>query len=90
MWDYRLTLPDTFEQAKSITEKKFKEVNLINVREFVEKTRSSYWVFHCTINAIDCRYKWKLVYTKIGTCLKLDPQGTFMTHRFDESSFMSH
>ena len=44
MWDYRKTMPDVFDEAMRMTEANFEELNKIDLRKFLEDTRSSYWV----------------------------------------------
>ena len=74
IWEYRESLPFMFKLARSLAEKDYKEVNKINLIEFYQKTRSRYWIFHCQLQFIDCRFSWRVQYTALGACLALDPQ----------------
>ena len=56
------------------SEKEYLELNNIDLRELYRLTRSPYWVTHCQLQSIDCRFSWKLVYTFLGACLMLDSQ----------------
>ena len=49
-----------------------RELDEINVREMMDKTRAEYTVFKCLIGTYDCRRNWRFVGTISGQCLMLD------------------
>ena len=41
-------------------------VNKINITEFMEKTKSGFFIWNCKMAHIDCRDLWKPIQTHLG------------------------
>ena len=90
IWEYRQSLPFMFKLARSLAEKSYEEVNKIDLVEFYRNTRSRYWIFHCQLQFIDCRFSWRVQYTALGACLSLDPQEAYDQDKMMKTSLTDH
>ena len=57
---------------RSDFETQHKSVASINLTEFYSNTAPEYYLFHCTMETIDCTFSWKQIRTSRGTCLSLN------------------
>ena len=50
----------------------WRELNELNVTEFMLKTRPTFFITKCRLNAMNCKLSWKPRQTVLGTCLELE------------------
>ena len=66
------SLPHIFNIMRSDFQVQHKSVANINLTEFYTNTAPEYYLFHCTMETIDCTFSWKQIRTSRGTCLSLN------------------
>ena len=65
-----------YQRWRNLKARKLKCITLYGaIPPLIQSNGDYVKIFYCELNFIDCRFKWKLTMTKIGVCLKLDPQG---------------
>ena len=68
-WRYKSA--DRLERQLAEDKHAWRDLNKINLTEFMFKTRPIFSVWTCTLGHLNCKYAWKNVNTYLGTCLQL-------------------